>query len=441
MLQLSTPLSKVLRTTNEHLEALRAMGMTTVEELLLYLPRAHEDLTQMKTIANAPIEEKVTIRGVIQNLKLVHTRHGKQLVTASFTDAEGETADVVWFNQPHIKRMIADDAEVVLTGKLSIKGRSLQFSSPQFEAVGEKPLVHAGRLVPIYPQHERITTKWLREKMVLLREGIDLLPETLPRDILAEEKLPSRIETIRSLHFPEKSADVSRAYNRLAFERMYALQREALERRKQWMEDARANLRTPMNIPLIRALFASLKFTPTNSQKIAIYEILRDMEKDQPMSRLLEGDVGSGKTLVAVAVMANVVRQGGQCALMVPTEVLAKQHAETITRLLINFHAFLQSTKIDVLKDSPLPRVSLLTGSTPKGDAEDTRDNLASGMINIIIGTHALLEDTVQFHDLRLVIVDEQHRFGVLQRERLREKGSPHFLSMTATPIPRTLAL
>jgi ATP-dependent DNA helicase RecG len=188
-------------------------------------------------------------------------------------------------------------------------------------------------------------------------------------------------------------------------------------------------------------LFRSLKFTPTNSQRIAIYEILRDMEKDMPMSRLLEGDVGSGKTLVAVAVMANLLRHHGQSALMVPTEVLARQHAASISRLLLNFHTFLQKEKNEDLKKFPLPRLALLTGSMTKAEGDAVRDGLASGTIDIVVGTHALIEEKVRFRDLRLVIVDEQHRFGVLQRQRLREKGSPHFLSMTATPIPRTLAL
>jgi ATP-dependent DNA helicase RecG len=351
-----------------------------------------------------------------------------------FTDGEGESIEVIWFNQPHIKRMLADGQEVVLTGKISANGRKLQFMSPAFEAAGQKPLIHAGRLVPIYPQHEVLTTKWLREKMVLIKEAIPLIPENLPEDTVKDESLPSRPEMIRMLHFPENGAEVQRARSRLAFERMYAIQTEALERRKAWQTGGSERLRTPMDIELIRAFFATLKFTPTSSQKVAIYEILRDMEKPLPMNRLLEGDVGSGKTLVATAIMANVLRHGGQCALMVPTEVLAQQHAKGITQLLINFHASQKDGKA-------LPSVRLLTGSTPAPDARDIKKGLASGTVDIVIGTHALIEESVQFKDLRLVIVDEQHRFGVDQRRKLVEKGSPHFLTMTATPIPRTLAL
>jgi ATP-dependent DNA helicase RecG len=431
----------LLRTTRDHVTALESMDIRTVEDLLLYFPRAHEDLSMMQTIATAPLDEKVTIRGTVSDVKLVRIRGGKQLVTAKFLDTEGSLADVVWFNQPHIKRMLTDGADVVLTGKLVIKGSKSQFQSPQFEKEGERPLVHAGRLVPVYAQHEIINTKWLREKMFLVKGAIDELSETLPADIVKEEGLIPRRDIIRALHFPDKAEDVDRAFDRLAFEKMYELQREALERKKLWQGAIQERLKTPMDIELIRAFFASLRFTPTGSQKIAIYEILRDMEKDVPMSRLLEGDVGSGKTLVAVSVMANAVRHGGQCALMVPTEVLARQHAEGISRLLLTFHSFLQKQPASSRMQFQLPTIALLTGSTPRSEADAIKRSLASGLVDIVIGTHALIEDTVRFKDLRLVIVDEQHRFGVTQRARLREKGSPHFLSMTATPIPRTLAL
>ena len=415
------------------------MEMRTVGELLLYLPRSHEDLSLIQTIASVRLGEKVSVRGIIGALKMVRIRGGKYIVSTTFTDSEGDMAEVIWFNQPHIKRMLPEGTEVVLTGKLQEKGVRLQMQSPQFEIAGSRPLVHAGRLVPVYPQHDIITTKWLREKMVLIKDAIDLLPETIPAAIVQEEGLPSRAEAIRSLHFPEDPSGVERARQRIAFEEMYAVQCEALERKKAWQSERQDRLRIPMNAQLIKDFFASLKFIPTNSQKIAIYEILRDLEKDAPMSRLLEGDVGSGKTLVAVAVMATILEHGGQSALMVPTEVLARQHAENISRLLLNFHSFLATSH--PTRQIRLPRVMLLTGSTPASDAHAIKQGLQTGTVDIVIGTHALIEDSVQFRDLRLVIVDEQHRFGVQQRARLKEKGNPHFLSMTATPIPRTLAL
>ena len=418
------------------MDALREMGITTVEHLLLYLPRAHEDLTTMQTLTSTPLDTKVTVRGTVSQLKLVRTWHRKVLVQALFTDHEGAIAHITWFNQPHIMRMIKDGDEVVLTGKITESGYKLQMSSPQFEVAGRRPLVHSGRLVPIYPSHSLISTKWLREKMVALRDAIELLPETLPEEVIKEENLLDRRSTIRALHFPEDPAEVERALDRLAFEEMFHVQRDALERKREMKKHKSDRIKIPMDVELIRKFFQSLKFTPTGSQKIAIYEILKDMELSEPMSRLLEGDVGSGKTLVATAVMANVLRHGGQCALMVPTEVLARQHSESIGRTLINFHTFIQHTK-----KTRLPSIALLTGSTPLLESQSIKRGLASGTVDLVIGTHALIEETVQFKDLKLVIVDEQHRFGVAQRQRLAEKGSPHFLAMTATPIPRTLAL
>src|SRR3989338_6074002 len=466
---LQTSLHAVLRTRQEYLDALAELNIHTVEHLLLYLPRTHEDLSQMQTIRSAPLYEKVSIRGVIENIKLVYTRSKKKIVTALFTDREGECVEVIWFNQPHIKRMLKDGDEVALTGKLVENHHKVRFQSPAFEKVQQQNLLHAGRLVPIYPSHGIAGSKWLREKIALLKEYIDEIPETLPEDILQEEHLPKRSDAIRAFHFPDKPEEVQAARDRFAFEELFDIQKRALERKQQWQSQKDERLCITMNPDLIKTFFASLKFTPTKSQKIAIYEILKDMEKDVPMSRLLEGDVGSGKTLVAVATIAHTIAHGGQCALMAPTEVLAKQHAITVSRLLMSFYNY--CTKKDlppfvtispchgegfckskivtnhhglIPQDDtsfPLSTISLLTGSTPASEKESIKTKLKNGTIDLIIGTHALIEDSIQFKNLLLVIIDEQHRFGVAQRSRLEEKGSPHVLAMTATPIPRTLAL
>lgn len=419
------------------------MGIETVEQLAVYLPRAHEDLSQIQTIGDAPLGEKVTVRGTVSRIALVRTRSHKTIVKALFMDQSGDSAELMWFNQPHVKRMLTDGDEVVLTGKIEEEGYKLKMMSPQFERAGNRPLVHAGRLVPIYPQHDIISTKWLREKISLLRSVMKDLPETLPVEVVREELLLSRAETIEALHFPGKPEDVARARERLAFEEMYRIQLEALTQRQEWQRHRQERLKVPMDPEIIKAFFRTLKFTPTKSQKIAIYEILRDMEKDTPMSRLLEGDVGSGKTLVAAAVMANVLAHGGQCALMVPTEVLARQHAETIARMLIALGNDLTARRArgETVPMFRMPTVSLLVGSLPAAEAATVRRTVASGQTDIVIGTHALIQEAVTFADLKFVIVDEQHRFGVDQRVRLQEKGSPHVLTMTATPIPRTLAL
>ena len=408
-----------------------------LEDLLLYLPRTYEDLSTISTIASAPLDTKTTIRGTVDQIKLIRTRKGKQLVTAKLIDTEGGIAEIIWFNQPHIKRMLQNGEEITLTGKIVENGNKLQLLSPQFEAQRDKPLVHSGKLVPIYPQHDRINTVWLREKMYAIKGAIDKLPETLPKEVLEEENFMSRKDTIRALHFPEDAEAVQKALDRMAFEEMFEIQKDALTKKEEWQGLREERLRIPMDVDLIKTFFDSLHFKPTDSQRIAIYEILTDMEKDQPMSRLLEGDVGSGKTLVAVAVMINVIRHGGQCALMVPTEVLAKQHGLSIGKTIINFYKFLQKEGIDF----PHPTIELLTGSLTKKESDEVKQRLATGTVDLVIGTHALITDNVQFQDLKLVIVDEQHRFGVTQRQRLKDKGNPHFLAMTATPIPRTLAL
>ena len=439
-MRLNTPLSAVLHTTKDHLKTLNEMGMKTVGDFLQYLPRAYEDLTAIQTLRTAPIDQKGTFRGTIHKLKRVRIRGGKSLVTGQFIDTEETQAEAVWFNQLHVLRMLAEGDPVVLTGKLVKNGTRLQIQSPQFESGVRDALVHAGRLVPIYPEHDLINTKWLREKMVLVREAIDNIKETLPKEVLEEEDLIGRKEAILALHFPDKGEEVELARQRIAFEEMYFMQCDVLQKKKEWKGERQERLKIPMDVALIRAFFESLNFTPTNSQKISIYEILKDMEEDHSMSRLLEGDVGSGKTLVAVTVLANVIRHGGQCALMVPTEVLARQHVSSIGKILINFHNYLEEHKIENLRMKH-PSIALLTGSVPASEAQTIKNGLATGTVDLVIGTHSLIQETVRFHNLKLVIVDEQHRFGVSQREQLKEKGSPHFLSMTATPIPRTLAL
>lgn len=433
-----TRLSAVLKTTSSHLEALKGMGIETAGDLLLHFPRTHEDLTQMQTAAGAPLGEKIVLRGTIGKISIIRTRSRLTILKAPFTDTDGTTITLEWFNQHHLQRSLKQGEELFITGKLAEAGGGLKMQNPTVDRSGGE-LVHAGRLVPVYPQHDIINTKWLREKMVLVREAIPGLPETLPENIVTEEKLPSRAEMVELLHFPKTPEDVARATERLMFEEAFKLQQEAVTRKMEWQGYRQDRLRLAMDVELIKLFFKSLKFTPTDDQRKAIYEILRDMEADVPMSRLLEGDVGSGKTLVAVAVIANAIRHGGQCALMVPTEVLARQHAESMGKMLLGFHRFLQ--------DQPgappfrLPNVAYLTGSLAPGEGDAVRRAVAAGTVDLVIGTHALIEDKVAFKNLVLVVVDEQHRFGVAQRQKLVEKGSPHVLAMTATPIPRTLAL
>ncbi|MEQ1849394.1 MAG: ATP-dependent DNA helicase RecG [Candidatus Peribacteraceae bacterium] len=438
----------MLKTTGVYIDALAEMGVRTVDEMILMIPRAYEDLSAMVTLTTAPMNEKVTIRGTIASLKLVRTRTRKQLVQAVFLDEEGARADIVWFNQPHMMRMLREGQAVSLTGKVQEDGYKLKMMSPQVEDGTRTELLHAGRIVAVYPQTEKLSSRWLREKMALLRPVFASIPESLPAEILTAEKLLARSEALTELHFPSTPEKLNQARERMAFEELFHIQTEALERKNAWQGHRQKRLVTPMDAPLIKAFFASLSFIPTDAQRVAIYEILRDMESDKPMSRLLEGDVGSGKTLVAASVIAHTIIAKGQCALMVPTEVLAKQHAVTITRMLTTFHTYLQSgawkekgIQAAHLLTFALPRVVLLTGSITGAESRAIKRDTAAGLVDVVIGTHALIEESVVFKDLKLAIIDEQHRFGVLQRKALEEKGPPHTLAMTATPIPRTLAL
>lgn len=397
----------LLKTTQAFVDALEAMGIRSIDAFVQYLPRTHEDINQAMNLAQAPLGEKVSLRGTVHALKLVRTRNRKVLVQAQFQDEEGGVAQVIWFNQPHILRMLKEGQSVTLMGKVVENGLKLQIQSPTFEDAARQTL-HAGSIVAVYPQTAQITSRWIREKMALLKKVMSDLPETLPKDVLIAENLMSRSDAVVEMHFSSSPEQLERARQRMAFEEMYAVQVEALERKAEWQGERQERLRTAMDVELIKAFFASLRFTPTGGQKVAIYEILKDMEQDRSMSRLLEGDVGSGKTLVTVAVMANVLRHGGQCALMVPTEVLARQHAATVSRLLLTFHSYIQSRgytekgiDADHLTSMRLANTALLTGSVPQAEADMIRRNLAAGLIDIVIGTHALIEDSVRFKDLK----------------------------------------
>lgn len=438
----------LLKTTQAYIDVLQRMKIETVMDLLLYFPRTYEDISQTMTLLSAPLNQKVSIRGTVDELKLVRTRSKQSFVRGRFTDESGTTAVLTWFNQPHILRMISNGQQGTLVGKVVEDGYHLAVKSPVFENDLRPQKLHAGRIVAVYSQSPPVTSQWLREKIQMVLPLTQDFTETLPQDIVQSESLMSRREAVLQLHQPSLPSLLEKARERLAFEELFFTQRDALERKKHFQGTTDHNLVVPMNVELVKAFFESMNFTPTKDQKVALYEILKDMEQPRAMSRLLEGDVGSGKTLVAVIAIANALASRRQCALLVPTEVLARQHLTTVSRLLIDFYHYLQlrtsqqgNNLTNELRSVSLPRVTLLIGSLTASEKSQVARDLASGLIDVVIGTHAMIEDTIRFQNLGLVIVDEQHRFGVAQREKLREKGPAHFLSMTATPIPRTLAL
>ena len=415
----------VLPGVSEKTEAkLARLGIATVRDLLLFFPRRYEDFSSITPIAFVRPGVKTTVRGRIYDIGARQTKYKRMALTeAVLGDDSGTTLRVVWFNQPWLAKSLHKGDEIFVAGEADLNG-GLVMKNPDHEKVSLRPQ-HAARLVPIYRETEGLTSKWLRPKVQSLLPYTDELDEFLPSELLARRGFLSRAAAVRQAHFPESAQALERARERLAFEEMFVLQVAA-----QLAKRARKALTAqpvPFDEPTARGFVKALPFQLTKAQRIAAWQILQDIARPQPMNRLLEGDVGSGKTVVAAMAMHHVARAGLQAVLLAPTEVLARQHADVIQSLLAPF-------QIDV---------GLLVGSTAAAARKPMLASLAEGQLAVLIGTHALIEEGVQFKNLALTVVDEQHRFGVGQRLAVRQKAEriPHFLSMTATPIPRTLGL
>ena len=415
----------VLTGVSDRTEAkLARLGIATIRDLLLFFPRRYEDFSSVTPIAFVRPGVKTTVRGRIYDIGARQTKYRRMALTeAVLGDDSGTTLRVVWFNQPWVAKSLQKGDEIFVAGEADLNG-GLVMKNPDHEKVSLRPQ-HAARLVPIYRETEGLTSKWLRSKLQSLLRYADELEEFLPHELIARRGFLSRAEAVRQVHFPQSTQSLERARERLAFEEMFVLQLAAqLAKRARKALTAQA---VPFDEPTARGFVKALPFTLTKAQRLAAWQILRDIARAQPMNRLLEGDVGSGKTVVAAMAMHHVARAGFQSVLLAPTEVLAHQHADVIQSLLGPF-------QVDV---------GLLVGSTPASARKPMLAALADGQLPVLIGTHALIEEGVQFRDLALTVVDEQHRFGVGQRLAVRQKGerTPHFLSMTATPIPRTLGL
>lgn len=411
------------------------MGINTVEDLLLYFPRTYEDLSEYKSLLSVKTGEKVSLKGYLLGIKRVPTKSKVTLVKANFYDHEGNEAEVVWFNQDYLLRTLKMETEMILTGKIEYKYGRYTIQSPRVE-YAKGPQIHSGGVVPVYPQHDVITTKWLREKIHPLLEYAGQFEEVLPESVLEEEDLMTKSEAVREIHFPSSNKNLERARDRLAYEELFLLQLNAALKKQEWKQSRPKDglvKEVKMDVDFVKDFFSTLPFTPTGAQKVAIFEILSDFEKPYPMIRLLEGDVGSGKTVVAAIALINAVRHGYQAGIMAPTEVLARQHMASIVK-------FVEAYEAKFPLQKPI-NIQLLVGSLKPAQKKLTQEGINNGLVDIVIGTHALIQDSVQFPRLGFVVIDEQHRFGVKQRERLMKQGSPHVLNMTATPIPRTLAM
>lgn len=412
----------------ERTKLLARLGIHTVEDLLDHLPRRIEDRSHLRRIYDLAHGAVETVQGRIGRVQLVRPRHrrGFVIVKAAITDGSG-ILQAIWFNQPYLTRFLTPGSRVILHGRVQREAGEIRMASPEFEILEEgEETLHAGRIVPIYRSTEGLTQRTLRTIVAhVLDDHVPAVREWLPDPLRRRHRLPILPVAVRQVHFPDSRETYELARSRLVFGELLLLQILLLRHKAARETEPRA-FRYGEAGDLVHRFHAGLPYTLTGAQRRVIGEIMRDLDAPHAMNRLLQGDVGSGKTVVAATALLRCVGGGAQGALMAPTEILAGQHYLTLRELL----APLQIT------------VAFLVGGLSRADRQGALDSIQDGRADIIVGTHALIEEGVAFHRLGLAVVDEQHRFGVTQRAALRRKGErPDVLVMTATPIPRTLAL
>ncbi len=420
------------------------LGVVTARDLLYFFPRHHIDYSRRSRIAELEVGIEQTIVAEVWQASEKRSLRGMRSTEAIVGDETG-TVRVIWFNQPYLSKRLPPTTRIALSGRVDLFRDQKVFQSPEYEFVevsgrpllrarlgnlshDDGDLIHTGRLVPVYPLTQGLYPRQVRQ---VVKEALDLylphIEDFLPERVRASAGLVGLSEAIQQAHYPDSKSSKDAARRRLAFDELFLIQLSVLSRKRDWRE-AEQGISLNAEPEYLARFLVSLPFELTSAQRRVLDDIRGDLAQDKPMSRLLQGEVGSGKTVVATAAMLLAVASGCQAALMAPTEILAEQHFENICRLLD-------------FGDSPRPIVvGLLTGGSRA--KQDLHRRIAAGEIDILIGTHALIQKKVEFHRLGLVVVDEQHRFGVMQRAELRQKGtSPHMLVMSATPIPRTLAL
>jgi len=421
---LDRPIRSVLPELARGAATFARLGISTPRQALFYLPFRYDDFSDLRPLGELIEDEKQSARARVTDIK-VEPGFGRrpQRVIAQLADDSG-TAEAIWFGRRYVERRLEKGSEVVVSGKVTFRGWRPQFTSPDFSPVGHES-IHTARVVPIYRLVGGVTQRRVRE---LLARALERALPAVEDPLLPAERgeLPDLADALRAAHFPEEAADVPAALDRLAFDELLALQLSMAQAR-----EARAGQRAAavtVDDGELSALLSALPFSLTGDQRRALDEIVADLASDQPMRRLLQGDVGSGKTAVAAMALAAVVRAGWQGALMAPTEILARQHYLGVAPLL----------------EALGVRAEFLSGSLGAAAKGRIHDAIAAGEAEVVIGTHAVIAEAVTFERLALAVVDEQHRFGVAQRAALQAKGGgrePHLLALTATPIPRTLAL
>lgn len=440
-MNLQTPIIELTRVGKTIASRLKRLNIVTVQDLLFHFPFRYEDFSQIVAIKDLKDGDEVTVQGTVQMIHARRSRRSRQVITEAIISDGEEELRVVWFNQAYIKKTLTAGTKVSLSGKIKHDMLGLQMVSPTYEKLGGGDTTHTAKLIPIYPTTSNITQKQLRFLYKQIEPLVEKIEEWIPDNILTKVAIPALQHALRLIHYPESKEKAETGFERIKFGELLLLQLR-VKRIRALMESS-ASTRIKFDEEAVKMFVSSLPFELTTDQRKVSWEIIQDMQREHPMNRLMQGDVGAGKTVVAALVAYNTVKAGHQVAVMAPTEVLAKQHFQTF---------------INMFQGVGL-RIGLMTGSTVLenngvvGEVKSTvarkkrmREALQKGEIDIIIGTHALIVDDVEFLDLQLVVIDEQHRFGVAQRKALRDKSgdtntSPHFLSMTATPIPRSFAL
>ncbi len=400
------------------------LGLHTIADLINYFPRRYDDYSVLTPIAEI-VPGAVSIRATIKQAKGRYVRRGMHITEAVAGDDTGSVR-LIWFNQPYREGSLKAGAEYYISGNFELSHQRLSIMNPTIELVSDMPL-NTARIVPVYRETKGLTSRQIRAAIGQIAKVIAGLPETLPEWLVTKHDFYGRSRAVYALHFPENADDLAQARHRLGFEEVFQLSLAALSNKYELLTEQAPSV--PFEEKVAKEFVSHMPFKLTDAQRKVVWSIFQDMQKEQPMNRLVEGDVGAGKTVVAAMAAVMVLHHGHQVALMAPTELLARQHAETLQKLL-----------------QPLgfgSQVGLLVGGMTAAQKRSAREHIASGDIRFIVGTQALIQDTVDMHALELVIIDEQHRFGVDQRRTLQIKAGhmPHVLSLTATPIPRSLAL
>jgi ATP-dependent DNA helicase RecG len=429
---LKAPVTAVRGIGQKQSQLLSKLNLHTIEDMLYYFPRRYDDYSELKLIKDLQYGEEVTILAWVKSITTFNTRNKKQKIIQAIVSDDTGSIQLMWFNQEYHLRYLRKNMFLSISGKVEQYMGRLVMYHPDYEQI-EKDQLNTKRIVPVYALTARLSQKWLRRMIYnVVNFWAPKIPEFMTEYILEDADLIDLSTALKEIHFPESVPSLKKARYRLAFDEIFLLQLGVLKQKYEWSHQVGQPYTAEDDWLLER--IKHLDFSLTHAQMRVLSEFRKDLASGQPMNRLLQGDVGSGKTVVAALAVAIVTKHGAQGAFMAPTSILAEQHYASLKKLLAN-----PNDEGAVLSEG---QIRLLIGDTPAKAREEILAGLADGSIKLLIGTHALIEDPVIFDHLQIVIVDEQHRFGVSQRAALREKGNnPHLVVMTATPIPRSLAL